>query len=1446
MALATSRLSPARLIEGAESIDGSLLYHRRLTRVSWIGLTVAALAEAIAIIAFATAGEKNTSALDRLTENWIFVAGLTLALLSLALLALGRLWVREAQEAFRYTCSLGDFTPVTPEDAERLPFMSERLRHDVGRRLSERIARLTFIDPEIAAAQTTEGRVPHLHVCGHFLLREGADGMQTLEVVPRVRIGSAEAGEALAAPAEIRLESAEFLSHDPLEPIELDPDTSERIVERVYFSLATEIYRQIRTDVSRKIDLLPTRHLRATAYLIEAEDYAHSNTLNAYEAARDLFLRSMTLYDSTWVPLAGGSARRAVQQVSRTNTALRTTVGQALARASPRAARRIVLIARAEVGYADMLLSTRTLAGLSGRRLNPIFLARPVAEQAVQRLETILDHTEGARPALFNARVVLASACEALDWPSDAVAELARARGVDPLEADNNPRYVLALASTHQRLRSSLPYLRRAVELDPRSEVAQFQLARQTELFWRTRSSLEPSVARHAIEEYKRVLKINPSNVRAWANIGYIQWLLGNGARAREAYERARKLKDTLPDIYIADVDFGLARLAAEDMDVEGAYQHYIEGMAAIISQGAVQVDHDSPLFELISPAMVDRFFEYHDRVLEGLDAQDRNPKKDKLRRIRQSIRAFVRNDYGLALHSLWERTGDDRWADRAAEQYKEARKANADFVIPYYLTARLEATRHRYDEAQRYRMRIEALEPDWREGQMLGCLIDAWRANNLEREADQHDRERADALQLENRLGEPVATATDDSLEVSRPAALGSDVDLRPRQSRRLLGLAHEKRERARELRAHASGRIIELFPYRDGKKWPWGDDDFDWTVLEQPRRKRREERELRWEREFDNFLLFALSAWLLGRASAFRPSSEEITRLLSLARHLTEHFSAEPLVMSAEEMLVGVLVDQDPEGRDYASQRKAVEERYVARNVAALERDPIDFQSLEWLVYDADGLVDSDMRRALLEHAAARAQTTASHRLAAEGLWSIGEYGHALENLRAAAVHEEERSRRDALKAEHKLRAAVYRSGVNSVDAAVEELEQMSEQRPAPGVADGWRVETVRKVAERDIPRLAQDQLQNGPRAQRMLSMWLEAEHRRVATEDRGGGRADVARAQVWAAVLAWDGPLALPVIAPEASGNERLIPLLPPIRLACDESLFPGGPDGPEARRVLDEELPRVRTAVKQATGISIPGVTVGTEPGFEPGGYRILHEETQVRVGTVADEADPYGALAAALEDVLRPLAWRFFDVDEAAKLLTELEHGEDVSNHELARRVIRRDRTAAVILVSGVVQALLQDGVKAELATVLDVVAARSSHDSVGVLTERARFALRREIPSSADPGRLVALDEAYEADISRRVERVNGIGALAIDEGELQGLVDRMAIHVDGHPEPTTIIVRMPGLRPHVQEVVRTRWADVPVIAAHELLDQWWDPTATVQLAASTGGNGAG
>ena len=75
----------------------------------------------------------------------------------------------------------------------------------------------------------------------------------------------------------------------------------DQTLERLYFSVATQIYKQLRLDVARKISRLPTQYLRATAYFHEAEDYARSNTLDAFDDASKLYTRSPP-FASPWVP----------------------------------------------------------------------------------------------------------------------------------------------------------------------------------------------------------------------------------------------------------------------------------------------------------------------------------------------------------------------------------------------------------------------------------------------------------------------------------------------------------------------------------------------------------------------------------------------------------------------------------------------------------------------------------------------------------------------------------------------------------------------------------------------------------------------------------------------------------------------------------------------------------------------------------------------------------------------------------------------------------------------------------------------------------------------------------------------------------------------------------------------------------------------------------------
>ncbi len=54
---------------------------------------------------------------------------------------------------------------------------------------------------------------------------------------------------------------------------DLTPRDYERLLERLYFSVVSVLYREIRKDVKHKIDLLPTAYTRAVALFYEAQDY---------------------------------------------------------------------------------------------------------------------------------------------------------------------------------------------------------------------------------------------------------------------------------------------------------------------------------------------------------------------------------------------------------------------------------------------------------------------------------------------------------------------------------------------------------------------------------------------------------------------------------------------------------------------------------------------------------------------------------------------------------------------------------------------------------------------------------------------------------------------------------------------------------------------------------------------------------------------------------------------------------------------------------------------------------------------------------------------------------------------------------------------------------------------------------------------------------------------
>lgn len=875
-------IPPQDLLQQIQGIDQGLRQNKRIGKVGWIGFLISLVPILLEIsrwwdeLDWETLRHFSwTKLLDpawwqQLPPGQLLLIPVVSLVVFGALLLWKRFWLKESNQPFRYTFSLETFQPVSAEKADEDPNLA-LLSHHLCEKINERIGRLLLLDGQFLEGNNKERYQSHIHIRGHYTRRKDRHGQWMLEIMPRVRIGPPGSPETLAYPIRypLKSETDSVAGQPPALPLNSDAEKYEQILERLYFTVATEIYKQIQLNVQQKIELLPSDYFRAVALFYEAEDYARSNTLEAYDEARKLYQQAIEYFDPTLQPLSSSRSKKLLQQGLRMLLRLRRWLRRLAAFLLPRLGVREVLLARAELGYARMLLYRRILAGLLGQKLYPVFETRPIAERAVQRLEKLPDDVPGKKTYLFEAYVTTALAWMYLGSVPDAWDWLKKAETLDPNRAAENAHYNFVYAEVEAHLRTEMQIFQRVVELEPRFEVAQFSLAIKAEKLWRSRPTLERNVAESVLKKYEEVLKLNPGNVGAWANRGYIRWLLGNPEDLREAREdflSGREYKEIKRETFVAELDHGLARIAAEQGDFVAAYEHYTAAASAIVTQAITNyVDY---FFDLIGEALFRRYQGYlnavqqHWSAWEGFEEPQQdfaelltalsktfgerpgNPNRSRelsaksaatrlgrllsalageigaaeealagewiasqlaqyptlakafsqqnggrtlsaneyLRgfgeilsgdplaadgqaicalisqpyfagfiherlknkanpRVRNSILAFVYNDFGDACFHYYRRDGDERRFEQARQAYEQAVQLNPAFVIAFFNLHQLHKWKWDFEAAKTYLLQVRMLEPHWPDGKLALAEVNARLAEKKENDAGEQQQ---------------------------------------------------------------------------------------------------------------------------------------------------------------------------------------------------------------------------------------------------------------------------------------------------------------------------------------------------------------------------------------------------------------------------------------------------------------------------------------------------------------------------------------------------------------------------------------------------------------------------------------------------------------------------------------------------------------------------------
>jgi len=552
-------------------------------------------------------------------------------------------FLKETKEPFRYTFCVKAFKPVENTPGERFKLEDgdrfNLLHHDLTELINQRIKRFSILhdftekkDDVNTISSLDKRKSSHIDIFGFYAIREDKkDGDWIIHVMPYIRIGPPDAPATLA-------QSIRFPLSTDDSPEKLDTHEYNQLLERVYSRVTTEIYAQIEKDIKNKIRLFPTRYLKANALYHEARDMANSNTINAFESAINLYEEAIRIINLTLVERISGFFLKV--------PLLRNIF-----------VRYLFQYARIHIGHAKCLVYKNRIAALSGKKRNPVFVIRQNLKGIIKDLEfyhyyiskgpgisdfkndsntfsilayltypadTFLRRISGkpsqplfneTRVILFNAYVVQSLTDTLLNAFISARKFLNQAKAIAPDLINSDPLYFLAQAYTEPNIDRAIFLLQKATELAPSFQIAQYDLAFWMEMKFRLNDEITYNRARSALDEYDRVLRINPGNIAALAAQGYIFWLLHDLDKARRKFEEGYEIKAMVSETFIGQLIYGRARIFAEQGKLNECFDLFNQAFATNPNVGTYSIGNDSwmtySFYDYISPGLLTRFQNY-------------------------------------------------------------------------------------------------------------------------------------------------------------------------------------------------------------------------------------------------------------------------------------------------------------------------------------------------------------------------------------------------------------------------------------------------------------------------------------------------------------------------------------------------------------------------------------------------------------------------------------------------------------------------------------------------------------------------------------------------------------------------------------------------------------------------------------------------------------------